>query len=56
MNLAAIYDISSIATGIDNAVESVCDYVRRLNKDEFNFAPTGKWNAGQQLDHLIRSI
>ena len=56
MNSAAIYDKSSIASGLDNAVESVCDYVKRLNEDEFNFAPTGKWNAGQQLDHLIRSI
>jgi len=56
MNSALISDKLSIASGLDEAVESVCDYVRRLNKEEFNFAPGEKWNAGQQLDHLIRSI
>jgi len=56
MNPASISDKLSIASGLDEAVESVCDYVRRLNRDEFNFAPAEKWNAGQQLDHLIRSI
>ncbi len=56
MNSALISDKSSIATELDEAVESVCDYVKKLNKEEFNFAPAEKWNAGQQIDHLIRSI
>jgi len=27
-----------------------------LNEDEFLYAPPGKWNAGQQLDHIHRSV
>lgn len=26
-----------------------------LNSDEFEYAPEGKWSAGQQLEHLIKS-
>ncbi len=33
-----------------------CDFIRRLNNEEFMFAPQGKWNAGQQLDHLIKAV
>jgi hypothetical protein len=56
MNSAHISDKPSIASGLDQAIEEVCAYVSKLNKQEFNFAPIEKWNAGQQLDHLIRSI
>ena|ERR1700754_727847 len=56
MNSTLISDKASIAAGLDEAVESVCNYVNRLSKEEFDFAPAEKWNAGQQLDHLIRSI
>jgi hypothetical protein len=27
-----------------------------LNEDEFSYAPAGKWNAGQQLDHIYRAV
>ena len=56
MNDASISNIATITSGLHQAVESVCEYVRKLSKEQFVFAPTGKWNAGQQLDHLIRSI
>ncbi|MFT6971030.1 MAG: hypothetical protein ACJAXX_001597 [Roseivirga sp.] len=29
--------------------------ISALNADEFEYAPTGKWSAGQQLEHLIKS-
>ena len=56
MNPTLIADKASIASGLDEAIESVCEYVKQLSREEFNFAPADKWNAGQQLDHLIRSI
>ncbi|WP_323757825.1 DinB family protein [Roseivirga sp.] len=31
---------------------SNCD---SLTKDEFEYAPEGKWSAGQQMEHLIKS-
>ncbi len=31
------------------------DRIRELNDAEFCFAPEGKWSAGQQLDHIIKS-
>jgi hypothetical protein len=32
------------------------DYLQALPDDAFVFAPPGKWSAGQQLDHLVRSV
>lgn len=51
-----ISDKATIIAALHEAVEAVCDYISRLNETEFIAAPEGKWNAGQQLDHLIRSI
>jgi hypothetical protein len=31
------------------------EYITTLNKDEFEYALEGKWSAGQQLEHLIKS-
>ena len=31
-------------------------YVSSLSEADFLFAQTGKWTAGQQLDHLVRSV
>jgi hypothetical protein len=56
MNSTLIADKASITLALNEAVESVCNYVKQLSKEQFNFAPPDKWNAGQQLDHLIRSI
>ncbi len=30
--------------------------LQRLSDTDFTFSPSGKWSAGQQLDHIIRSI
>ncbi len=32
------------------------NFIHSLNDNEFAHAPAGKWNAGQQLDHLIRAV
>lgn len=29
--------------------------LQRLSDTDFTFSPSGKWSAGQQLDHIIRS-
>ncbi len=31
-------------------------YLRRLSDAEFCFAPTDKWSAAQQLDHIVKSV
>lgn len=31
------------------------EYVKELTEDEFEFASQGKWSAGQQTEHLIKS-
>jgi len=56
MNYSSISDKASIIKGLSAAVDEVNNYVIGLSKQEFEFAPPEKWNAGQQLDHLIRSI
>lgn len=30
-------------------------FLSDLSEDEFEYAPPGKWNAGQQAEHLIKS-
>ncbi len=32
------------------------DYITRLSAAEFEETPNGKWSAGQNLEHLIKSI
>ena len=32
------------------------DFMAPLNDKDFMHAPAGKWTAGQQLDHIIRSV
>ena len=56
MNYELISGKESIVAALDDAVEEVNAYVTSLGQPEFDFAPNGKWNAGQQLDHLVRSI
>ena len=56
MNYSSISDKASIIEGLSAAVDEVNNYVMGLSQKDFEFAPPGKWNAGQQLDHLIRSI
>ena len=35
---------------------AVIDYVQSLDEQSFEYAPEGKWSAGQQLIHLFLSI
>jgi hypothetical protein len=37
-------------------VDAFNQYICSLNKEAFEATPEGKWSAGQNLDHLIRSI
>lgn len=32
------------------------NYIQSLNEVDFNAALPGKWNAGQQIDHIIRAV
>ncbi len=32
------------------------NYIQSLNEEDFNAALPGKWNAGQQIDHIIRAV
>jgi hypothetical protein len=32
------------------------DYVLSLNEQEYEYAAAGKWSAGQQLEHIIKSV
>src|ERR1700730_12547464 len=50
------YDKDSIASSLNQAVDEFVAYVQAMDEKSFENAPAGKWNAGQQLDHLIRSI
>jgi hypothetical protein len=45
-----------IITALDDRVHLFCDYIRQLDKNEFEATPNNKWSAGQNLDHLIRSM
>ena len=56
MNYSSISGKASIIAGLDAAVDEVNAFVFGLDKAAFEHAPPGKWNAGLQLDHLIRSM
>src|SRR5690349_16302690 len=56
MNTATVSNRQSIASALDEAVAEVNQYIQSLDESSFERAPVGKWNAGQQLDHLLRSI
>lgn len=36
--------------------QQFADFINALSDEQFTAAPTGKWTAGQQLDHLIKSV
>lgn len=44
-----------IAGKITAAYKQYIDYAQELTPDEFEFEPKGKWSAGQQTLHLIKS-
>jgi len=51
-----VYNRTGIITALDRNINAFTDYIKTLDKDGFETAPNGKWTAGQNLDHLIRSI
>ena len=36
--------------------EAFMEMIRNLSDDQASYAPPGKWNAIQQLDHIIKSV
>lgn len=40
---------------LEEAYDHFLNFIGKLSKDEFEYAPEGKWNAGQQAEHLIKS-
>lgn len=44
-----------IVEKLKSAYKQYTHYVNELTGDEFEFASEGKWSAGQQTEHLIKS-
>lgn len=36
--------------------QAFTDYILSLNEGEYTFAPQNKWTAGQQLEHIVKSV
>jgi hypothetical protein len=51
-----IHDKPQIISALNENVDTFNNFIAPLNKEEFEASPGGKWSAGQNLDHLIRSI
>jgi hypothetical protein len=51
-----IHDKPEIISALNKNVDAFNNYIVPLNKEQFEATPGGKWSAGQNLDHLIRSI
>src|SRR5690349_6591481 len=45
-----------IIDALNEKVDAFNHYIASLNKQQFEASPNAKWSAGQNLDHLIRSI
>lgn len=52
----SIYNKQEITSALDEKVNSFNNFIAALDKEKFEATPDGKWSAGQNLDHLIRSI
>src|SRR5215204_5661533 len=51
-----IHDKPQIISALNENVDAFNNYIVSLTKEQFEVSPEGKWSAGQNLDHLIRSI
>jgi DinB superfamily len=47
---------SEIIAALNKNVDLFNRHIASLNKEQFESAPEGKWSAGQNLEHLYRSI
>lgn len=45
-----------IKARLEESYQTFTKYTHVLSKDEYEYAPEGKWNAGEQTVHLIKSI
>jgi DinB superfamily len=45
-----------IIAALNKHVDLFNQHIASLNKEQFESAPVGKWSAGQNLEHLYRSI
>jgi len=52
----AVYNKQELSSALEEKVNAFNNYVASLNKEQFEANPGDKWSAGQNLDHLIRSI
>jgi hypothetical protein len=52
----AIHNKHELAAALEEKVNAFVNYVEAMNKEQFESMPGGKWSAGQNMDHLIRSI
>jgi hypothetical protein len=53
-NLESV-DKSELKAALVKSYQQFINYVDDLTLDEYDFAPDGKWTAGQQTEHLIKS-
>lgn len=51
-----IHTKSEIIAALNEEVDTFNQFILPMNKEQFEATPGGKWSAGQNLDHLIRSI
>jgi hypothetical protein len=54
--MKTLYSRPEIVEGLTKNIDAFNQYISKLNKQEFEASPAGKWSPGQNLDHLIRSI
>jgi DinB superfamily len=51
-----IHTKSEIIAALNEEIDTFNQFILPMNKEQFEATPNGKWSAGQNLDHLIRSI
>lgn len=44
-----------IKSRLEESYSAFLNYIDSLSKDDFDYAPQGKWSAAQQAEHLIKS-
>lgn len=50
-----IPDKLQLIAALKENINAFSNYITSLNKEQFEATPNGKWSAGQNLEHLIRS-
>lgn len=51
-----IQNKNEILAALEEKISSFTEFIKKLNREEFENTREKKWSAGQNLDHLIRSI